>query len=45
MEISEYLGSVFGDAVKGGAAFMDLFASISDVVGGRSSPTKKNSQA
>lgn len=36
-EIAEYLGIVSGDAVMGTNIFRDLFASITDIVGGRSS--------
>lgn len=35
-EVEAYLGVVFGDAVLGVNVFKDLFASIRDVVGGRS---------
>jgi uncharacterized protein YbjQ (UPF0145 family) len=35
-EIEAYLGIVFGDAVLGVNVFKDLFASLRDVVGGRS---------
>lgn len=35
-EVDAYLGIVFGDAVLGVNVFKDLFASIRDVVGGRS---------
>ncbi len=35
-EVETYLGVVFGDAVLGVNVFKDLFASIRDVVGGRS---------
>jgi uncharacterized protein YbjQ (UPF0145 family) len=35
-EVESYLGIVFGDAVLGVNVFKDLFASIRDVVGGRS---------
>ncbi len=34
--ISEYLGVVVGEAVMGANIFRDIFASISDIVGGRS---------
>jgi uncharacterized protein YbjQ (UPF0145 family) len=35
-EVDTYLGIVFGDAVLGVNVFKDIFASIRDVVGGRS---------
>ncbi len=35
-EVEAYLGVVFGDAVLGVNVFKDFFASIRDVVGGRS---------
>lgn len=35
-EIAEYLGIVSGDAVMGTNVFRDIFASITDIVGGRS---------
>ena len=34
-EISEYLGVVMGEAIMGANVFKDLFASISDIIGGR----------
>ena len=34
--ISEYHGSVIGEAVMGANIFKDLFASLRDIVGGRS---------
>ncbi len=35
-EIAEYLGIVTGEAILGANIFKDLFASIRDIVGGRS---------
>jgi uncharacterized protein YbjQ (UPF0145 family) len=35
-EVEEYLGVVFGEAILGANIFRDLFASIRDIVGGRS---------
>lgn len=35
-QISQYLGLVSGEAVMGANIFRDLFASIRDIVGGRS---------
>lgn len=35
-KISEYCGIVIGEAVMGANVFKDLFASIRDIVGGRS---------
>ena len=35
--ITEYLGLVSGEAIIGANLFKDLFASITDIVGGRSS--------
>lgn len=34
-EIREYLGVVMGEAIMGANVFKDLFASISDIIGGR----------
>lgn len=34
-EIREYLGIVMGEAIMGANVFKDLFASISDIIGGR----------
>jgi uncharacterized protein YbjQ (UPF0145 family) len=34
--IKEYLGVVSGEAIMGANVFRDLFASITDVIGGRS---------
>jgi len=34
-EITEYLGVVMGEAIMGANVFKDLFASISDIIGGR----------
>ncbi len=35
-KISQYLGIVTGEAIMGANMFKDLFASITDIVGGRS---------
>ncbi len=35
-EVEAYLGIVFGEAIVGANLFRDLFASIRDIVGGRS---------
>ncbi|WP_416304978.1 heavy metal-binding domain-containing protein [Neptunicella sp. SCSIO 80796] len=35
-QISQYMGVVVGEAVMGANMFRDIFASISDIVGGRS---------
>ncbi|WP_291298420.1 heavy metal-binding domain-containing protein [Elioraea sp.] len=40
-EITGYLGIVFGDAIVGVNVFRDLFASIRDIVGGRSAAYEK----
>ncbi len=34
-EIREYLGVVMGEAIMGANVFKDLFASITDIIGGR----------
>jgi len=39
--IKEYLGVVTGEAILGANVFRDLFASITDIVGGRSSAYEK----
>ncbi|MGI9275749.1 MAG: heavy metal-binding domain-containing protein [Endozoicomonas sp.] len=39
--ISQYLGVVVGEAVVGANIFRDLFASIRDIVGGRSGAYEK----
>ena len=36
-KVSQYLGIVAGEAIIGANLFKDVFASITDVVGGRSS--------
>lgn len=36
-KVSRYLGIVTGEAIMGANMFKDLFASITDIVGGRSS--------
>jgi uncharacterized protein YbjQ (UPF0145 family) len=40
-EITEYLGIVTGEAILGANIFKDLFASIRDIVGGRSAAYEK----
>jgi uncharacterized protein YbjQ (UPF0145 family) len=40
-EVTAYLGIVFGDAIVGVNVFRDLFASIRDIVGGRSAAYEK----
>ncbi|MEO1017914.1 MAG: YbjQ family protein [Pseudomonadota bacterium] len=40
-EIVEYLGVVTGEAILGANVFRDFFASISDIVGGRSGAYEK----
>jgi uncharacterized protein YbjQ (UPF0145 family) len=40
-EIVEYLGIVTGEAIMGANLFKDLFASIRDIVGGRSAAYEK----
>jgi uncharacterized protein YbjQ (UPF0145 family) len=40
-EVTGYLGIVFGDAIVGVNVFRDLFASIRDIVGGRSAAYEK----
>ena len=40
-EIKEYLGIVTGEAVLGANIVKDLFASITDIVGGRSAAYEK----
>ncbi len=39
--IREYLGIVTGEAILGANVFRDLFASITDIVGGRSAAYEK----
>jgi len=39
--VSEYLGVVTGDAVMGANIFRDVFASVRDIVGGRSAAYEK----
>jgi len=39
--IREYLGVVTGEAILGANIFKDLFASITDIVGGRSAAYEK----
>ncbi|MEE9443850.1 MAG: heavy metal-binding domain-containing protein [candidate division Zixibacteria bacterium] len=43
-EIREYLGVVTGEAIMGANVFKDLFASITDIVGGRSGTYEKELQ-
>ncbi len=40
-EISEYIDVVTGDAIVGAHLFKDLFASVRDIVGGRSKAYEK----
>ena len=40
-KITEYLGIVAGEAIIGANLFKDLFASITDIVGGRSGSYEK----
>ena len=42
--ISEYLGLVSGEAILGANIFKDFFASIRDIVGGRSAAYEKELQ-
>ncbi|WP_144186039.1 heavy metal-binding domain-containing protein [Elioraea rosea] len=44
-EITAYLGIVFGDAVVGVNVVRDVFASIRDIVGGRSAAYEKELSA
>jgi uncharacterized protein YbjQ (UPF0145 family) len=43
-QISEYLGLVTGEAILGANIFKDFFASIRDIVGGRSAAYEKELQ-
>ncbi|MFH1700939.1 MAG: heavy metal-binding domain-containing protein [Candidatus Zixiibacteriota bacterium] len=43
-EVREYLGVVTGEAIMGANVFKDLFASITDIVGGRSGTYEKELQ-
>jgi uncharacterized protein YbjQ (UPF0145 family) len=43
-EIREYLGIVTGEAIMGANVFKDFFASITDIVGGRSGTYEKELQ-
>lgn len=40
-EITEYMGIVTGEAIMGANIFQDLFASVRDIVGGRSAGYEK----
>lgn len=40
-EIKEYIGIVTGEAIMGANIFRDFFASITDIVGGRSAAYEK----
>ena len=40
-KITEYLGIVTGEAIMGANIFRDFFASITDIVGGRSAAYEK----
>jgi uncharacterized protein YbjQ (UPF0145 family) len=41
-KISEYRGVVVGEAILGANVFRDIFASITDIVGGRSGAYEKS---
>lgn len=43
-EIKEYYGVVTGEAIMGANVFKDFFASITDIVGGRSAAYEKELQ-
>lgn len=43
-EIREYLGVVTGEAIMGANVFKDFFASITDIVGGRSAAYEQELQ-
>lgn len=43
-EIRQYLGVVTGEAIMGANVFKDFFASITDIVGGRSAAYEKELQ-
>lgn len=43
-EITEYLGIVTGEAIMGANVFKDFFASITDIVGGRSAAYEQELQ-
>ncbi len=43
-EIKEYLGVVTGEAIMGANVFKDFFASITDIVGGRSAAYEQELQ-
>jgi uncharacterized protein YbjQ (UPF0145 family) len=43
-EIRQYLGLVTGEAIMGANVFKDFFASITDIVGGRSAAYEKELQ-
>jgi uncharacterized protein YbjQ (UPF0145 family) len=43
-EIKQYLGIVMGEAIMGANVFKDFFASITDIVGGRSAAYEKELQ-
>jgi uncharacterized protein YbjQ (UPF0145 family) len=40
-KVSQYLGIVTGEAIMGANIFKDIFASITDVIGGRSAAYEK----
>lgn len=40
-EVKEYIGIVTGEAIMGANIFRDFFASITDIVGGRSAAYEK----
>ncbi|MBU0509762.1 heavy metal-binding domain-containing protein, partial [bacterium] len=43
-KIADYLGIVTGEAIMGANIFRDLFASVRDIVGGRSAAWEKEIQ-
>ncbi len=43
-QVKQYLGIVMGEAIMGANVFKDFFASITDIVGGRSAAYEKELQ-
>jgi uncharacterized protein YbjQ (UPF0145 family) len=41
-QIAEYLGIVVGEAILGANVFRDLFAQVTDIIGGRSAAYEKS---
>jgi uncharacterized protein YbjQ (UPF0145 family) len=41
-QIAEYLGIVVGEAILGANVFRDLFAQVTDIIGGRSASYEKS---